>query len=76
MTEDSKPTVWQMVREAVGALGGKTTNVVVRDWILEQYPGDDRIVCQALPRGESRLCFGCNQPDQACSNTSGKNERV
>ena len=39
MNEAKKPTVWQMVREAVEALGGKTTNVAVRDWILEHYPG-------------------------------------
>jgi hypothetical protein len=39
MNEAKKPTVWQMVREAVEALDGKTTNVEVRNWILEHYPG-------------------------------------
>ncbi len=29
-----KIPVWKMVREAVEALGGKTTNVAVRDWIF------------------------------------------
>ncbi len=27
-----------MIREAVEALGGKTTNAAVRDWIMEYYP--------------------------------------
>jgi len=31
-----------MVREAVQALGGDTTNVAVRDWILRKYPGTNR----------------------------------
>lgn len=39
MTEPKKPPVWKMVREAVEALGGKTTNLEVRDWILAHYPG-------------------------------------
>lgn len=33
------PAVWQMVKEAVDALGSPTTNGAVRDWILEKYPG-------------------------------------
>jgi hypothetical protein len=42
-----KPTVWKMVKE-VEALGGKTTNVAVRDWILKKYPGTNptTIGCQ------------------------------
>jgi hypothetical protein len=32
-------TVFDMVREAVDTLGGETTNVAVRDWILEHHPG-------------------------------------
>jgi hypothetical protein len=41
MTMSSQPRsfVWQMIREAVEALGGSTANVAVRDWILERYPG-------------------------------------
>ena len=34
-----KPPVWRMVKEAVEALGGTTTNIAVRDWILKKYPG-------------------------------------
>lgn len=38
--ENTKRTyVWQMVKEALAALGGSTTNVAVRDWILKHYPG-------------------------------------
>jgi RecB family endonuclease NucS len=50
MAESKKPPVWQMVREAVDALGGKTTNVEVRDWILEHYPGTNTntIQCQII----------------------------
>ena len=28
-----------MVKEAVESLGGKTSNIAVRDWILKKYPG-------------------------------------
>ena len=50
MAENSKPFVWQMVKEAVEALGGKTTNVAIRDWILSQYPGTNTntIQCQII----------------------------
>lgn len=45
-----KPYVWQMVREAVDALGGDTTNTAIRDWILEKYPGTNTntIQCQII----------------------------
>jgi hypothetical protein len=39
MPELKRPPVWRMIREAVEALGGKTTNVEVRDWISAHYPG-------------------------------------
>lgn len=35
MSEKIKPTVWKMVKEAVEALGGTTTNIAVREWILK-----------------------------------------
>jgi RecB family endonuclease NucS len=38
MNRKSKPYIWQMIREAVEALGGKTTNAAIRDWIMEYYP--------------------------------------
>jgi hypothetical protein len=39
-----------MVKEAIAALGGASTNVKVRDWILEKYPGTNpnTIQCQII----------------------------
>jgi len=50
MSDRPKPPVWKMVKEAVEALGGKTTNVAVRDWILRKYPGTNpnTISCQII----------------------------
>ena len=39
MDKQPKPFVWQMIKEAVEVHGNKSTNVAVRDWILEHYPG-------------------------------------
>jgi hypothetical protein len=36
-----------MIREAVNSLGGATTNVAVRDWVLERYPGTNAATIQA-----------------------------
>jgi endonuclease len=47
MTSQPRPFVWKMIREAVEALGGSTTNVAVRDWILERYPGTNTSTIQA-----------------------------
>ena len=38
MSTGKQPYVRQMIREAVEALGGRTTNVAVRDWVLQKYP--------------------------------------
>jgi len=46
MTHDEKPPVWKMIREAAEALGWKTTNVAVRDWILQRYPGTNPTTIQ------------------------------
>lgn len=45
-----RPTVWQLVKEAVEALGGKATNTAIRDWILQRYPDVNRttISCQII----------------------------
>lgn len=45
-----KPTVWEMVRQAVDALGGSTTNTDVRRWVWEKFPGTNRstINCQLI----------------------------
>lgn len=39
--------VRQMIYEAVTALGGQTTNVAVRDWIIERFPGTNQNTIQA-----------------------------
>jgi hypothetical protein len=46
MSEARRPFVWQMVREAINALGGKATNVQMRDWILAKYPGTNTTTIQ------------------------------
>lgn len=66
MTTLQKPPVWRMVKEAVEALGGSTTNVEVRDWILEKYPGTkaNTIGCQIIVctvNHASRVHFSENQ---------------
>ncbi|MBD3345861.1 MAG: DUF91 domain-containing protein [Chitinivibrionales bacterium] len=38
MDKRGRPFIWEMIREAIEAMGGKSTNVLVRDWILERYP--------------------------------------
>lgn len=45
-----KPTVWEMVNQAIEALGGSTTNAAVRRWIWERWPGTNRstIDCQMI----------------------------
>jgi len=45
-----RPPMWQMVREAVEALGRKATNVAVRHWILERHHGtnENTIQCQII----------------------------
>ena len=46
MTDGTRPPVWQMVNEAVKALGGSTTNVAIRERILRQYPGTNPLTIQ------------------------------
>ena len=50
MKDAKQPYVWQMVREAAQALGNPTTNIAVRDWILNKYPGTNfsTIQCQII----------------------------
>lgn len=72
MKNDSRPQIWKMVKEAVEALGGKTTNVAVRDWILKKYPGTNPrsvgchiIVCTV--NHASRVHYGENQKPRKAS---------
>lgn len=50
MSAQAKPPIWKMVKEAVESLGGKTSNIAVRDWILKKYPGVNppTISCQIV----------------------------
>ena len=55
-----------MVKEATDALGGRTTNVAVRNWILQKYPGTrpGTIACQIIVctvNHNSRIHFPENQ---------------
>lgn len=66
MVPTAKPPVWKMVHEAVVALGGATTNVAVRDWILAKYPGTNTttIGCQIIVctvNHDSRIHYPENQ---------------
>jgi hypothetical protein len=72
MNEAIKPPVWRMVRDAVEALGGKTTNVAVRDWILKRYPGTNTttIACQIIVctvNHASRIHYSDNQKPRKAS---------
>ncbi len=46
MTHNERPPVWKMIRGAVEDLGGRTTNVALRDWVLRHYPGTNRSTIQ------------------------------
>lgn len=48
MNSQVKPHIYKMVKEAVEALGGITTNIVVRDRIQKMYHGTNQttIGCQ------------------------------
>ncbi len=72
MHDERRPPVWQMVRDAVDALGGDTTNIAVRDWILRKYPGTNKstISCQIIicsVNHDSRVHFPENHKPRTCS---------
>lgn len=72
MTRNLNPPVWQMVSEAVETLGGKTTNVAVRDWILKRYPGTNKntIQCQIIVctvNHDSRVHYPENSKPRKCN---------
>jgi endonuclease len=45
--EEPRPPVWRLIQQAVESLGSPTTNVAVRDWILQKYPGTNTGTIQA-----------------------------
>lgn len=73
MNQQPKPPVWKIVKEAVEAMGGKTTNVAVRDWILERYAGTNlrTISCQIIKctvNHSSRIHYAENQKPRRSEN--------
>lgn len=71
MTPSKRPYVWQMVREAVEVLGSPTTNVAVREWILNRYPGTNKstIQCQiavCTVNQPSRIHYPENKKPRKC----------
>lgn len=61
-----RPPVWNMVKEAVEALGGKTVNVAAKEWILGKYPDTNpgTVDCQiavCTVNRAARLNWACNQ---------------
>lgn len=50
MSTENKKYVWQMIKEAITDLGGKSSNTDIRDWILKRYPGTNfnTIQCQII----------------------------
>lgn len=74
MESQPKPLVWQMIKEAVEVHGNRATNLAVRDWILEHYPGvnvntilNQIIVCTV--NHPSRVHYKENNAPRRCDDT-------
>lgn len=72
MSQAQRPPVWRMVKEAVEHLGGATTNVAVRDWILGRYPDTrtNTIACQVIVctvNHASRIHYSENQKQRSAT---------
>ena len=70
MRSDGRPTVRELVKKAVEALEGDTTNVAIGDWILQQYPGTNKstIQCDIIPctvNHASRIHYAYNRKPRA-----------
>lgn len=68
--EQARPFIWQMMREGMKALGSPTTNVALRDWIMERFPGTNAnsIMAHIISRTvnhPSRIHFPENQKARA-----------
>ncbi|MFW6245661.1 MAG: endonuclease NucS domain-containing protein, partial [Fibrobacterota bacterium] len=71
MEKQPKPFVWQMIKEAVEVHGNRSTNIDVKNWVLENYPGTNAntvlnqiIVCTV--NHESRIHYRENQRARRC----------
>jgi hypothetical protein len=72
MDKQPKLLIWQMIKEAVEVHGNRATNIAIRDWILEQYPGtnvntilNQIIICTV--NHESRVHYKENSVPRRCN---------
>lgn len=72
MDKQPKPFVWQMIKEAVEVHGNKATNIAIKDWILEHYPGtnvntilNQVIICTV--NHQSRVHYKENSRPRRCN---------
>lgn len=66
MSSSTRPPVWKMIVEGIEALGAATTNVALKDWVLQRYPGTNPLTVQAQTvactvNHESRIHYPENQ---------------
>lgn len=72
MDKQPKLQIWQMIKEAVEVHGNKSTNIAIRDWVIEHYPGvnvntvlNQIIVCTV--NHESRVHYKENNVPRRCN---------
>ena len=72
MDMQARPFVWQMIKQAVEANGNRTTNLVIKDWIVERFPDvcvntilNQIIVCTV--NHEARVHYRENQRPRRCN---------
>lgn len=72
MDKQPKPLIWQMIKEAVEVHGNRATNIAIKDWVLEHYPGtnvntilNQIIICTV--NHESRVHYKENSVPRRCS---------
>jgi RecB family endonuclease NucS len=71
MNQFERPPVWKMIREAIDALGSPTTNVAIREWIQNKYPGtkSNTIGCHIIAftvNHPSRIHYQRNTKPRLC----------
>ncbi|WP_442485140.1 endonuclease NucS domain-containing protein [Aeoliella sp. SH292] len=72
----AQPTVREMCRQAVEALGGATTNTAVKNWVQQKYPGTktNTIQCQliaATVNHDSRIHYGVATKPRLANDPNG-----
>ncbi|MCD6399578.1 DUF91 domain-containing protein, partial [candidate division WOR-3 bacterium] len=71
MTQQTKPYVWQMCKEAVESLGGKASYREIKNYIHKKYSGvnDNTITCQIIVctvNHPSRVHYPENKKPRLC----------